>query len=342
MIAAPTQTVTQEQRTFVEQPQQPLWQTSQLIFENMFEAICEAIATLDEKPLMEQTWKRENGRWVMGQGDDTALYVDRALQGGNVFEKAGINYVAIAGNLPPGMNFQTSGALTTAAADQQSGGQGQTFFATGSSVVIHPKNPMAPTVHANYRYFQVGDRDRPDYWWFGGGADLTPTYLFVEDAIHFHQIHKDVCDKHEVADHAQFKQNCDDYFYIRHRGESRGIGGIFFDHLRDDNTIALLDFVKDCTEVFVPAYFPLVERRKDLPFTQSNKQWQRVVRGRYVEFILTSDRGMKFGLESGMVTPQSVFNCMPAFASWEYDDEPQPGSPEALLKEVLRQPREWV
>lgn len=335
-------TAGQKQLTQVEQQQQPLWQRSQLIFERMFQAICEAIETLDEKPLAERTWKRENNAWVVGESEGDSLYVDRALQGGSVFEKAGINYVAIVGTLPAGTNFQTTGALTTATADQQTGGQGQAFFATGSSVVIHPRNPMAPTVHANYRYFQVGDRDRPDYWWFGGGADLTPAYLFEEDAIHFHQVHKDVCDKHELADYAKFKQGCDQYFYTRHRGESRGVGGIFFDHLRGNNIEALLAFITDCTEILVPAYIPLVERRQGMPFTEENKQWQRVVRGRYVEFILTADRGMKFGLESGMVTPQSVFNCMPAFASWEYDDEPTSGSQEALLREVLRHPREWV
>ena len=332
-----------KQQIQVEQQQQPLWLRSRLIFERMFQTICEAIETLDDKPLEKQIWKREKGVWVAGQStDEDSRYVDRALQGGSVFEKVGINYVAIAGVLPPGSNFQKLGALPASASDQSSGEQGHSFFATGSSVVIHPANPMAPTVHANYRYFQVGDRTQPHYWWFGGGADLTPAYLFEEDAVHFHQIHKDVCRKHEFVDHAKFKQECDTYFYNRHRGESRGIGGIFFDHLRGENIEDILAFMTDCAEMLVPAYMPLVKRRKDMPFTEAQKQWQRIIRGRYVEFILTSDRGMKFGLESGMVTPQSVFNCMPAFASWEYDDKPIPGSREADLREVLRHPRDWV
>lgn len=321
------------------QQQQGLRGKIQDVFKQMFENACQAVEQLDGKPFTEHTWTRENGVWVVGENTEDTVYVDRALHNGNVFEKAGMNYVAIEGVLPPGMTLQASGALANSDANPATEDKGTPFFATGSSFVIHPVNPMAPTVHANYRYFQIGDGS---HWWFGGGADLTPAYLFEEDAVHFHKIHKDACDKHDPSYYPRFKKNCDEYFHIPHRGESRGIGGIFFDHLKEGGIEELLTFVTDCTETLVPAYIPLVERRKDMPFTEAHKQWQRVVRGRYVEFILTSDRGIRFGLASGMVNQQSVFNCMPAMASWEYDDQPAAGSQEALLRDVLKNPRAWV
>ncbi|NJN90771.1 MAG: oxygen-dependent coproporphyrinogen oxidase [Leptolyngbyaceae cyanobacterium SL_5_14] len=324
------------------QEQQNLREKLENVFRNMFEDGCQAVEQLDDQKFTEHTWTRENGVWINGQSSDNTLYIDRALHQGSVFEKVGVNYVAIEGLLPPGMTFQESGALGTSEADQMIDKKGTPFFATGSSFVIHPRNPMAPTAHANYRYFQIGDGTQPEYWWFGGGADLTPAYLFEEDAVHFHQIHKEVCDKYDQSYYPRFKKNCDQYFHIAHRGESRGVGGIFFDHLKGSNLEELLAFVTDCTKALVPAYIPLVEKRKDMPFTEHHKQWQRVVRGRYVEFILTSDRGLRFGLASGMVTPKSVFNCMPAHAGWEYDDQPAPNSAEAMLREVLKTPREWV
>lgn len=309
----------------------------------MFENTCQAIEQLDGSKFIEQTWTRDkNGIWTAGENSEDTIYIDRALHNGNVFEKVGVNYVAIEGELPPGMTFQKSGALTTGEADQMTGDKGIPFFATGSSFVIHPYNPMAPIAHVNYRYFQIGDGTQPGSWWFGGGADLTPAYLFEEDAVHFHKVHKEVCDKYDPSYYPRFKKSCDQYFYIPHRGESRGIGGIFFDYLKERNAEELLSFVTDCTEAFVPAYMPIVERRKDMVFTEENKYWQRLVRGRYVEFILTSDRGIRFGLASGMVNQQSVFNCMPPAACWEYDDQPAPGSNEAMLREVLKNPREWL
>ncbi|MBE9181929.1 oxygen-dependent coproporphyrinogen oxidase [Oculatella sp. LEGE 06141] len=313
------------------------------VFKQMFENTCQAIEQLDDQTFVEQTWTRnDNAGWVVGNNRPNMVYVDRALQGGSVFEKVGVNYVAIEGEMPAGMTFQKTGALVTADADQVTGEKGASYFATGTSFVIHPRNPMVPIAHVNYRYFQIGDGTQPGYWWFGGGADLTPVYLFEEDAIHFHRIHKDVCDKHSSSYYPRFKAGCDAYFRIPHRGENRGVGGIFFDHLNDRSVQELLTFVKDCTEAFIPAYMPLVERRKDMAFTPENKHWQHLVRGRYVEFILTSDRGMRFGIESGMVNTQSVFNCMPPAVCWQYNDQPDSGSQEALLKEVLRNPREWL
>jgi coproporphyrinogen III oxidase len=334
---------TQEKLEKPVQEQQSLRGRIEKVFRQMFENTCQAIEQLDDEKLIEQTWTRDkNGIWMAGENSEDTIYVDRALHNGNVFEKVGVNYVAIEGELPPGVTFQKSGALTTGDADQTTDDKGTPYFATGTSFVIHPCNPMVPIAHVNYRYFRIGDGTQPGYWWFGGGADLTPAYLFEEDAVHFHKVHKEVCDKHDPSYYPRFKKGCDEYFYIPHRGESRGIGGIFFDHLNERNVQELLSFVTDCTEAFIPAYIPIVERRKDMVFTEENKYWQRLVRGRYVEFILTSDRGMRFGLASGMVNAQSVFNCMPPAVCWKYDDQPTPGSNEAMLREALKNPRQWL
>jgi coproporphyrinogen III oxidase len=181
----------------------------------------------------------------------------------------------------------------------------------------------------------------PASWWFGGGADLTPAYLFEEDAVHFHRVHKEVCDRHCVSFYPRFKQWCDEYFYIAHRGERRGVGGIFFDNLNDRRPEALLAFVTHCAQAFVPAYLPLVLRRKDMPYNDMHKQWQQLRRGRYVEFNLTYDRGTLFGLKTGGRT-ESILMSLPLMARWEYDFQPTPGSAEARTMEVLRQPRAWV
>ncbi|MBE9060627.1 oxygen-dependent coproporphyrinogen oxidase [cf. Phormidesmis sp. LEGE 11477] len=325
---------TQKHETFLKK--------TEAVFKHMFDHTCGSIEQLDGQLFSEQRWARDNGNWVTGENSSDAIYIDRSLQNGSVFEKIGVNFVAINGELPPGVTFQKAGALTTKEADKEENKAGTPFFATGTSFVIHPYNPMVPIAHCNYRYFQIGKRDQPQYWWFGGGADLTPAYLFEEDAKHFHQTHKQVCDQHDTTYYPRFKQWCDQYFHISHRGESRGVGGIFFDQLNDLSAEELLEFVEACTKAFPQAYLPIVARRKDADFTDTNKQWQRLVRGRYVEFILTSDRGARFGLASGMVTPQSVFNCMPPAAAWTYDDQPASGSAEAALKQVLQQPRAWV
>ncbi|ARV59269.1 coproporphyrinogen III oxidase [Nostocales cyanobacterium HT-58-2] len=325
------------------QQQQSIRETIKEVFRQMFDNVCQTIEQLDGGKLIEQSWNRDKkGIWIAGESSEDTIYIDRALHNGNVFEKVGINYVAMEGKLPPGMTLHKSGALATKETDHISDNKSTPFFATGSSFVIHPYNPMAPTAHVNYRYFQIGDGTEPGYWWFGGGADLTPAYLFEEDAVHFHRVHKEVCDKHDPSYYPLFKKGCDEYFHLSHRGESRGIGGIFFDHLNDRTVEELLSFVTDCTKAFLPAYIPIVERRKDMVFTEENKYWQHLVRGRYVEFILTSDRGTRFGLASGMVNAQSVFNCMPPAVCWKYDDQPASDSNEAMLREVLKNPREWL
>jgi len=312
-------------------------------FRQMFDHTCQVLEVLDGKKFSEHCWNRNHqGLWTVGESSEDAIYIDRVLHNGNVWEKVGVNYVAIEGELPLGMSFHKSGALSTEMADKITTNQPNRYFATGSSFVIHPYNPMAPTAHVNYRYFEICHGNQPVYWWLGGGADLTPAYLFEEDAVHFHQVHKQVCDQYDSSYYPRFKKLCDEYFHIPHRGENRGIGGIFFDNLNNDHPEKLLGFVTGCADAFIPAYMPIVERRKDMHFTPANKYWQHLIRGRYVEFILSCDRGIRFGLASGMVKQESVFNCMPPAARWEYDDQPVPGSEEAMLKEVLKNPRDWL
>jgi len=200
---------------------------------------------------------------------------------------------------------------------------------------------MAPTAHANYRYFERGDGSVPGSWWFGGGADLTPSYLFEEDARHFHQTHKDACDSFDPSFYPRFKKWCDEYFFIKHRGETRGVGGIFFDDLHDRDSDTLLSFATACANAFVPSYIPLVERRKDMAFTDAQKEWQQLRRGRYVEFNLVYDRGTVFGLRTaGRI--ESILMSLPLTARWEYCNEPIEGSPEEKMLGVLRTPCSWV
>jgi coproporphyrinogen III oxidase len=289
------------------------------------DAICSAIEALDGKPFHEDTWVREEG----GGGRS------RVLQDGNVFEKAGVNVSVVHGTLSPeAMRAMRVSEAELAAADPR-------FYATGVSLVLHPRNPMAPTAHANYRYFERGAPENPQAWWFGGGADLTPSYLFDEDAAHFHRTHQAACDAHDPAFFPRFKKWCDDYFYIPHRGETRGVGGIFFDDLNDRDPDKLLALAASCSAAFVPAYVPLVERRKDAAFTEAQKIWQQLRRGRYVEFNLVYDRGTTFGLRTGGRV-ESILMSLPLTARWEYDQHPEPGSEEARLLEVLRKPVDWA
>jgi coproporphyrinogen III oxidase len=255
--------------------------------------ICHAIEELDGCTFREDVWTRVEG------GGGTS----RVLQNGNVFEKAGVNFSALHGTL------SAKAAQDTLGRGGLLGDNDITFSATGVSVVIHPYNPMAPSAHANYRYLELEPCNSagPGSWWFGGGADLTPAYLFDEDAMHFHRAHKEACDRHCPSFYPRFKKWCDEYFYIPHRGECRGIGGIFFDNLNQHDPEALFGFVTSCANVFLPAYLPIVERHKDMPFTDAQKHWQQLRRGRYVEFNLTYDRGTLFGLKTAVV--RRVFSC---------------------------------
>jgi coproporphyrinogen III oxidase len=214
-------------------------------------------------------------------------------------------------------------------------GEGQQFYAVGISLVLHSQNPLVPAVHANFRLIVQGKKA-----WFGGGTDLTPYYLFDEDAIHFHRTLKAVCDAHDPSYHPAFKKACDQYFWLKHRGESRGIGGIFFEDMRGDLDREFL-FVEACGRAFLPAFLPIADRRAGSPFTSEQRQWQEIRRGRYVEFNLLYDRGTVFGLETGGRT-ESILMSLPPRVRWAYDYQPRPGSEEARLIDVLRNPRDWA
>ena len=286
--------------------------------------ICADLSTLDDSNFREDVWSRKEG----GGGRS------RVFSGGKVFEKAGVNVSVV------------YGTLETEAAKAMGGGKKSSdndldFFATGISLVLHPHNPMAPSVHANYRYFERGDGQSDGSWWFGGGADLTPSYLFEEDIRHFHSVLKASCDRHEVASYSKFKAWCDEYFFIPHRGECRGVGGIFFDDLNQKDRQSCFDFVEDCASSFLDSYMPIVKKRKEMPFTEKNKQWQQLRRGRYVEFNLVYDRGTTFGLRTnGRI--ESILMSLPLTARWEYCHEVEPGSREDDLMSVVKNPVEWL
>lgn len=266
------------------------------------------------------TWTRPN----QGGGGNA-----RVLEEGTLFERAGVNVSAVLGARVP-----------DSLAKQHAGTAGKPFFATGISMVLHPQNPYVPSFHANYRYFEVGGSD---IWWFGGGADLTPNYPFAEDARHFHQTLKAQCERHPVGDYATMKATCDDYFYIKHRGEMRGIGGIFFDELEPagqgdfERNIA---FVEDGIHTLLEAYLPIVEARRQMDYGERERQWQRYRRGRYVEFNLVYDRGTLFGLQTGG-NIEAILMSMPLHAHWRFDYQPETGSEEAKMLEFL-QPRDWA
>lgn len=276
----------------------------------------------------EDRWERPGG----GGG------VARVLSEGTSFEKAGINRSTVSGTLPPGA-AQRLGARVQGMDETR-------FFATGVSLVVHPRNPMVPTVHLNVRYFEIADEaGTTGDFWFGGGTDLTPTYPFPEDAVHFHRSLKAVCDRHHPAFYPRFKVWCDHYFVNTHRDdERRGIGGVFFDNLREGESgldlDRLLGFVLEVGGALPAAYGPIVERRRALPFGERERRFQLARRGRYVEFNLVHDRGTVFGLQTG-ARVESVLMSLPPLASWEYAPVYEPGSFEAALMAML-EPRDWV
>ena len=256
----------------------------------------------------------------------------RVLEDGVVFEKGGVNISGVHGTLPKSM--QTHLNVSEAS-----------FYACGLSLVLHPKNPMAPTVHANWRYFEMYDLDGNIVdQWFGGGLDLTPYYLFEEDAIHFHQTCKNACDRHDPKFYSEYKKKCDAYFWNAHRDEARGLGGLFFDYLKPTPKLSLREwyaFVTDVADNFLEAYLPILDRRKDLAYTEEQKKWQEIRRGRYVEFNLVHDKGTLFGLKTnGRI--ESILMSLPPKVQWHYDYQPEKDSPEAMLMEVIMKPKNWV
>ena len=352
--------------------------------------ICIAIANIDGKMggFHEDQWLRKEG----GKGRS------RVLQDGKVFEKAGVNVSIVHGTLPAAAVIQ----MRSRGKEYLVGSGPFPFYACGISLVIHPHNPHAPTSHANYRYFEVeiplseSEKLLPEYsnqtkkklWWFGGGADLTPSYLYNDDAEYFHTTLRKALDAHDEPHwkvnttsstttaspcqyYPRFKAWCDDYFLIPHRKERRGIGGIFFDDLdhsskatlgmnylspelqtivKDNTSLStvantpttLLPMIADCAESFIAAYAPIVEKRKDTPFTEAEKQWQQLRRGRYVEFNLVYDRGTKFGLATPGSRIESILMSLPLTARWEYMHRPTIGSPEYKLLSVVENPIDWV
>ncbi|EDK98184.1 coproporphyrinogen oxidase [Mus musculus] len=260
------------------------------------------------------------------------------LQDGRVFEKAGVSISVVHGNLSEEAANQMRGRGKTLKTKDSK----LPFTAMGVSSVIHPKNPYAPTMHFNYRYFEVEEADGNTHWWFGGGCDLTPTYLNQEDAVHFHRTLKEACDQHGPDIYPKFKKWCDDYFFIVHRGERRGIGGIFFDDLDSPSKEEAFRFVKTCAEAVVPSYVPIVKKHCDDSYTPRDKLWQQLRRGRYVEFNLLYDRGTKFGLFTPGSRIESILMSLPLTARWEYMHSPPENSKEAEILEVLRHPKDWV
>ena len=288
-------------------------------FQQLQDQICAAIEQTDGKgKFHEDLWQHHGG----GGGRT------RLIQAGNILEKGGVNFSAVQG--------QTSEALMK----QMNLTERADYFATGVSIVMHPVSPMVPIIHMNVRYFEMSNGTS----WFGGGIDLTPHYVVDEDARWFHQQLKATCDAHDVNYYPKFKNWADDYFFLPHRQETRGVGGIFFDYLKptsDAHKNQLFEYVKAVGETFAPTYTALMKKNADIPYSEEEKQWQLVRRGRYVEFNLVWDRGTKFGLETGGRT-ESILMSLPPLAGWEYDYRPVPQSREEYTLTMLKKGIEWV
>ncbi|MBN3782969.1 MULTISPECIES: oxygen-dependent coproporphyrinogen oxidase [Burkholderia] len=286
--------------------------------------IADALGALDGTPLATDAWQRGPAERLRGGG------CTRILEGGRVFERAGIGFSDVAGDaLPP----------SASAARPQLAGRG--FEALGVSLVLHPRNPYCPTVHMNVRMLIATKPGEEPVFWFGGGMDLTPVYGFEDDARHFHQTCKDALDPFGVELYPRFKKWCDEYFFLKHRNEMRGIGGIFFDDFSEPGFERSFDMMQSVGDAFLQAYLPIVERRAELPYGERERDFQAYRRGRYVEFNLVFDRGTLFGLQSGGRT-ESILMSMPPVANWRYNWQPEPGSPEARLYSDFIVPRDWV
>jgi len=312
------------------------------MLQNLQDKICQALATLDGVgTFREDSWERQEG----GGGRS------RVLRDGNIFEQAGVGFSEVWGDhLPPSILAQRPEAA------------GHKFLATGTSMVLHPRSPYIPTVHLNYRYFEAGP-----VWWFGGGADLTPYYGFAADAAHFHSCLKQACDAHHPEYYPAFKRWCDEYFYLKHRQENRGVGGIFFDYQdgqgplykgpHPEGTAAqysqqigalpprsweeVFALACSCGEAFLPSYLPIVERRQGMEYGDRERNFQLYRRGRYVEFNLVHDRGTIFGLQTNGRT-ESILMSLPPLVRWEYGYQPEPNTPEAKLYETFLKPQNWA
>jgi coproporphyrinogen III oxidase len=281
--------------------------------------ICDELLKQDsELTLISDEWKRPGG----GGG------LSRILQNGKYLERGGVNFSAVHGETPDFLKK-----------DFNETDRGKDFFATGISIVIHPKNPFIPIIHMNTRYFEMGQAI-----WFGGGIDLTPHYIFEDDAVFFHRSLKDMCDRFHVTYYPRFKEEADNYFYLNHRSETRGIGGIFFDRIKANDEFTLnqrFEFVKATGELFIPVYSELIKRNQEKEFNENNVKWQRLRRGRYVEFNLVYDKGTKFGLETNGRT-ESILMSLPPMVQWEYNYKPDSGSPEEKTQKYLKKGIDWI
>ncbi|MDY7395199.1 oxygen-dependent coproporphyrinogen oxidase [Aureibaculum sp. 2210JD6-5] len=291
--------------------------------QNLQNTITSRLEEVDGKAkFKEDLWERPEG----GGGRT------RVIENGTVFEKGGVNISAVHGELPKTMQ-------------QHFGVKEANFFACGLSLVLHPKNPFVPTVHANWRYFEMYNKQGEIVdSWFGGGQDLTPYYLFEEDAKHFHRICKRACDNYNQEFYQKYKERCDEYFYNTHRNEARGVGGLFFDYCKETDQISMQNWYNFVTEVgdsFLEAYVPIVEKRKALTYTEAQRNWQEIRRGRYVEFNLVHDKGTLFGLKTnGRI--ESILMSLPPHVQWVYNHYPEKGSEEEKLLNVLENPKDWV
>jgi coproporphyrinogen III oxidase len=285
------------------------------------QSLCATFETLEPAARFQRdTWQRAEG----GGGET------RVLADGAVFERAGVNFSEVHGaSLPP------------AASAQRPELAGRGFQALGVSLVAHPRNPYVPTTHLNVRFFCASRAGAADVWWFGGGFDLTPYYGFEEDARHWHATAREACKLLGAGAHARYKRWCDEYFFLPHRNEPRGIGGLFFDDLDDGGFDQSFAFMRSVGDHFLPAYLPIVERRRNTPYGDRERDFQLYRRGRYVEFNLLHDRGTLFGLQSKGRT-ESILMSLPPLVSWRYDFHPEPGTPESDLYEKFLKPRDWL
>jgi coproporphyrinogen III oxidase len=284
--------------------------------------ICSELAAEDGKTeFMEDNWERESG----GGGGRT-----RVLTEGDVFEQGGVNFSHVSGAQLP--------ASATAHRPELAGRE---FQAMGVSLVIHPNNPYVPTSHANVRFFIAEKPGEDPIWWFGGGFDLTPYYGYEEDAVHWHKVAKQACDPFGEDVYAKYKKWCDEYFFLKHRSEPRGVGGLFFDDLNEGGFERCFDFMKSVGDHYIPAYRPIVSKRKHETYGERERDFQLYRRGRYVEFNLVYDRGTLFGLQTGGRT-ESILMSLPPLVKWRYNWHPQPGTAEARLYDEFLKPRDWI
>ena len=295
-----------------------------LFLKNLQSEICSGLELLDGKSNFSiEEWNREEG----GGG------ITRVIQDGKVFEKGGVNFSAVYGKAPDFLLNETQHSLV------KSGEMDLVFFATGLSIVIHPVNPFVPIIHMNIRYFEMNDGTR----WLGGGIDLTPHYIDEKEAAYFHSSLKEICDSHHPEYYSLYKKWADDYFFIKHRNETRGVGGIFFDRLAEGDLSfeQNIEFWKHTGKTFLPVYSKIVNDKKEFTYKENHKRWQLLRRGRYVEFNLVYDKGTKFGLETqGRI--ESILMSLPKFASWEYDVKPEFDSEEEKTLELLKKGIDFI